>query len=554
MIDQPRWRELRDGEVLPPGKVRFGNLVLLNEDDVADAAVDATTSGNDADAVVTGTAGDDVDAVATSGNAAVPDPSGAATEENGATHAPGNALDSAGVTDTTAVPERASDLQAAGAWLAALNEAERELQCPLEAKRLGVPEADLDKAIKQALAAIAVDAKTAAVREAAMRLARLPELERELQQKNERERLGVSVSAMKAAIREALEAEAEAAVRQATQADSEPAEDDPRFTTADEPAETDDEVIARLAKLAPLDYARVHEAEAKRLGIKSVAIIDRLVSEARGTTRHPPGNDENNKPQGRALVMAEPEPWPDPVNGAALMDEVVACINRHVILPTGGAVAIALWCVHTFLLGAFRHTPRLTISSSDPDCGKTTTLDIVAMLVFRPLSTAGISGAAFYRTVEHAHPTFLADEGDSYLHENEELRGCFNAGHKRGGQMIKCVGEDFEPRAFDVFCALAIAMIGLPPATVLSRSISIRMRRAAPGDQFEPLTEAAEQAFVPLVRKIARWTADNTQAVAEAKPALPTQLVNRKGDNWRPLFLIAEAFGGHWPERLPEGR
>ena len=300
-------------------------------------------------------------------------------------------------------------------------------------------------------------------------------------------------------------------------------------------------MIARLAKLAPLDYERQRERGA-RLGIHASRSSTGWSAKSAVQTIAP-GNDENSKLQGRALVMTEPEPWPDPVNGAALLDEVAARINRHVVLPTGASVAVGLWCVHTFLLDAFRHTPRLTISSSDPDCGKTTLLDIVALLVFRPLSTSGISGAAFYRTVEHAHPTLLADEADSYLHENEELRGCFNAGHKRGGQMIKCVGEDFEPRAFDVFGPLAIAMIGLPPATVLSRSISVRMRRAAPGDEFEPLTEAAEKALVPLVRKFARWAADNAQAVAQATPDIPPQLVNRRGDNWKPLFVIAAALG-----------
>jgi putative DNA primase/helicase len=386
----------------------------------------------------------------------------------------------------------------------------------------------------------------ATLRSVAARLVRLPKLDRELQQKTERERLGVSVAAMKAAIEEALEAEAEAAAREARRANSEQATD-PDFSTTHEPDEPDDQVIARLAKLTPLDYARQSDAAAAQLGIKRVAILDRLVSAARGS-----GHDSNDegKLQGRPLQMVEPVPWPQPVNGAALMDEVVTHINRHVVLPTGASVAVALWCVHTYLLDAFRHTPRLTVSSSDPDCGKTTLLDIVAQLVFRPLSTSGISGAAFYRTVEHSHPTLLADEGDSYLHENEELRGCFNAGHKRGGQMIKCVGEDFEPRAFDVFGALAIAMIGLPPATVLSRSISIRMRRAAPGDEFEPLTEPAEKALAQLAYKIARWVADNVQAVAQATPDIPGQLVNRRGDNWKPLFLIATALGGDWPERL----
>ena len=111
----------------------------------------------------------------------------------------------------------------------------------------------------------------AALREVAARLVGLPKLERELQQKIERKRLGASVAEMKAALREALEAEAEAAAlqaaREALQADGEqPA--DPGFNTTDEPAETDDEVIARLAKLAPLEFAREREAAAKLLGIR----------------------------------------------------------------------------------------------------------------------------------------------------------------------------------------------------------------------------------------------------------------------------------------------
>ena len=388
----------------------------------------------------------------------------------------------------------------------------------------------------------------AAIREAAERLAEADEDERAVRLRPEAKRLGVRINYLEAAIRRrqaAQEAEAEAAPEQPN---SELAPEDPDLVVVDQPGETDAEAIARLARMPVLEYERQRDAAAALLGIPRVAILDRFVNAARRSGRN--AHDEQRTLQGHALVMIEPAPWPQPVNGAALLDEVAASISRHVVLPTGGSVAVALWCVHTFLLDAFRHSPRLAISSSDPDCGKTTLLDIVALLIFRPLSTSGISSAAFYRTVERAHPSLLADEADSWLHENEELRGCLNAGHKRGGRMIKCVGEDFEPRAFDVFCALAIAMIGLPPATVLSRSISIRMRRASPADEFQPLTETAEQAFAPLVRKIARWAADNAQAVAEATPDMPPQLVNRKGDNWRPLFMIAAALGGGWPERL----
>ena len=303
----------------------------------------------------------------------------------------------------------------------------------------------------------------AAIREAAERLAEADEDERAVRLRPEAKQLGVRINYLEAAIRRrqaAQEAEAEAAPEQPN---SELAPEDPDLVVVDQPGETDAEAIARLARMPVLEYERQRDAAAALLGIPRVAILDRFVNAARRSGRN--AHDEQRTLQGHALVMIEPAPWPQPVNGAALLDEVAASISRHVVLPTGGSVAVALWCVHTFLLDAFRHSPRLAISSSDPDCGKTTLLDIVALLIFRPLSTSGISSAAFYRTVERAHPSLLADEADSWLHENEELRGCLNAGHKRGGRMIKCVGEDFEPRAFDVFCALAIAMIGLPPAT-----------------------------------------------------------------------------------------
>src|SRR5215468_7717990 len=124
------------------------------------------------------------------------------------------------------------------------------------------------------------------------------------------------------------------------------------------------------------------------------------------------------------------------------MKEIVKRIARHVILPPGARTVAAFWPLHTYISKAFRYSPRLAVSSSDPDSGKTTLLDLISLLVFRALPAASISGPAFYRTVERYGVALMADEADSWLRENEELRGCFNAGHRQGGQVIKCVGED----------------------------------------------------------------------------------------------------------------
>ncbi len=55
----------------------------------------------------------------------------------------------------------------------------------------------------------------------------------------------------------------------------------PGFTLTDTPpAESDDDVVARLAKLPSLEYERVRATEAERLSCRA-AILDKLVNAAR---------------------------------------------------------------------------------------------------------------------------------------------------------------------------------------------------------------------------------------------------------------------------------
>ena len=213
------------------------------------------------------------------------------------------------------------------------------------------------------------------------------------------------------------------------------------FTVADTPPpESDDETIARLAKLPLAEYERARNGEATRMGWR-VAILDRVVGATRGD------HDGGAPKQGRALTLPAPERWPDPVDGAALLDRLAAFFARHVFLPAGAADAMAAWAVHTHCFTLFRHSPRLAFTSPERRCGKTTALDTTALVCCKPLPTANVTAAAVFRTIELAGPTLLIDEADTFLSDNEDLKGILNAGHKRGGQVLRCVGDDAEVRA-----------------------------------------------------------------------------------------------------------
>jgi len=252
---------------------------------------------------------------------------------------------------------------------------------------------------------------------------------------------------------------------------------------------------------------------------------------------------------GRGLRFGDPEPWPEAVDGAALLDDLAHTYRRFVSLPDGAAEALALWIVFTYALDAFAVAPILALCSPLKRCGKTTTEELTAALAKRPLAAANITVAALYRTVEQFAPTLIVDEADTFLLTNLGLRGIINSGHTRATAfVVRTVGH--EPRLFATWGARMIALIGRLPPTLEDRAIVLPMRRRAPGETVERIRrDGLLRRLEPLRRRAARWVADHRAALQAADPAIPDELNDRQADNWRPLLAIADGAGGGWGDR-----
>src|SRR5260370_29614821 len=124
---------------------------------------------------------------------------------------------------------------------------------------------------------------------------------------------------------------------------------------------------------------------------------------------------------GRPVVFDEPEPWPEAVDGAAALEDIVSLFRRFLVLSPGGAEVLALWIVFTYVIDAFDIAPILVVTSPTMRCGKKTTLEISSMLAHRPLSTSNITAASLFRTVEMYAPTLIVDEPDTFLRANFKL-------------------------------------------------------------------------------------------------------------------------------------
>jgi hypothetical protein len=94
-------------------------------------------------------------------------------------------------------------------------------------------------------------------------------------------------------------------------------------------------------------------------------------------------------------------------------------------------------------------------------------------------------------------------------------------------------------------------MIGRLPDTLHDRSLECRLRRRNPSERVQSFRSDRADHLHLLARKMARWTDDNTVALAASDPDMG-ELQNRVADNWRPLFAIADVAGGMWPARVRE--
>lgn len=318
-----------------------------------------------------------------------------------------------------------------------------------------------------------------------------------------------------------------------------------------------DEIVATLSNLGEALRGRTlvervaarHEATdtLKKLGVTDGEAVDL----ARAAFREERPAAQVETLQGSTITFKDPEPWPDAVDGATLLNEILDVIRRFVILPEHAATAATLWSLLSYCL---EHAPvavRLILTSPTRECGKSNLLRVLAALVWRPLASSSISPATLFRTIEAFKPTLLIDEADNArLSDNDALRALLNSGHTRGTAFaLRAVGEDHQPRQFSTWGLVAMAGIGTFPDTVASRAIILQLQRKARGEKVARLRESRLQAELePLRRKLVRWAADHGQESA-TEPPLPDVLDGRTADNWCVPIALADAVGGDWAER-----
>lgn len=304
--------------------------------------------------------------------------------------------------------------------------------------------------------------------------------------------------------------------------------------------DTDEARILLLAALPLLEYDRCRKDKAKEMGV-GVATLDRMVKAARVADSEP------------ETPFQEVEPWPDPIDPSMLFDELACTVRRFIVLEPKQADAATLWVAFTWLTDVVEVAPLAIINAPEKACGKSQLLTLLGRLVARPLPAANSTSAFLFRAIELWAPTVLIDEADTFIRDNDELKGLVNAGHTRQNAYVgRVVGDNHEPKLFKVWGAKALAGIALEkhlPDATMSRAVIFNMRRKLPGETIERLRHAEPDLFDRLASMLARFADDYRDVIQTARPELPDALGDRAQDNWEPLLAIAGCAGPAWVKR-----
>jgi hypothetical protein len=313
-----------------------------------------------------------------------------------------------------------------------------------------------------------------------------------------------------------------------------------------EAAHAEKELLDALAKMPKgLDSARERKRLAKEFHV-SLPDIDAEI-EARRTQA-----DSAAPLHGHWYV----EPWPEPVDGDALIRDIMRKLQKHVVISHDSALAVALWVMLAWVHDEVAtHSPILNVTSAEPESGKTTLLGVLSFLVPRAISSVDISRGALYRAIQRWQPSFVIDEFDDVLaakndNDKAELRSVINSGHTKGQGVLRCITDEHKPEMFPTFCPKAIGMVGRKmPATTLGRCVMIEVRRRKKIEPIEKFKHEDDAELNDLRSRSRRWSMDNTEALRGYAPSMPDGFENRRADNWRVQFAIADLAGEDWGDK-----
>jgi hypothetical protein len=337
----------------------------------------------------------------------------------------------------------------------------------------------------------------------------------------------------------------------------------------------EDEFFRELYRLDDISYGRAKLSLRKIDGMPSLEELSRSRKAARKEAVAEKKAAAEAE-QSLSLRVGESPPAPEPQNLPELLDDIVALLERYVVMPPTAAWVLALFAVYTSVFEEFNFAMRIWLYSVEPESGKTTLAMLTLRCCPRRKRSDNITEATFHRFIG-AHPdyTIFINEANAPIADGGILVDLICSGFEKGSSVDRTEKDEkgkFTPSASSPFCPLILAGLEEAAKAVQTRCLLITMEPPAsvpgqPAVRTPRVTRKAEERAEKLARRVARWAKDNRPAVVKVVEHVdemeetdhtvhngvhPLWLSARELDRLLPLFVIASLAGGEWPARIEQ--
>jgi Protein of unknown function (DUF3631) len=245
------------------------------------------------------------------------------------------------------------------------------------------------------------------------------------------------------------------------------------------------------------------------------------------------------------------------IDPALVLDEVRDFIAAHVVATESQLTAMTLFAAATNVIKAakFPTFPRMLFTADQEESGKTTAMEVTALLSANPVSAKGTYAALKSAIAESSEQpenpvrTFYFDQVDNVFGNSGMNRGgnatlhlLLQEGYKSGAKDAWSVNRT--QHQFSLFFPVLMSGTGTSvPRDIRGRCVVIKLSPGKPDSYFD------ERVSKPQAVRNAKALGDLVKSyVDELKDfralGLHPKLTNRKLEVWEPLFAVAKVIGG----------
>ena len=242
-------------------------------------------------------------------------------------------------------------------------------------------------------------------------------------------------------------------------------------------------------------------------------------------------------------------------DGADLIDSLVTWLTGFISMPREYAIVCAVYAVHSFVYKRFDSVPYLSLTSAEPQSGKTTILRTLCALADNGQFSTDPTKSTLFNMIDEAveqdrNITLGWDECEKAARESDDRREVINSGYQADGSVPRLNRawkpgiEDGTPRIIrqSTYCPKILAGIGSLAPTIKDRSIVLLMRHGKAERRYSPSVVKGEAvAYREKIQTTIRMMFPPNGAML---PLVTCEwLDGREAELWEPLFTTAKIIG-----------